>query len=103
MTDRIAGRDEELGRLQAENIDEFMENGPGLRCAYNVFVVARDRGEPAVLLGGLGALGVGQMWERESPRHKDYPGYEDAPDRDYVDPWAIFDRGSIRIRESLDD
>lgn len=45
------------------------------------FVVARAEGW--VLLGGLGVMGVGQMWQEERPDHAEYEGYAEAP---IVDP-----------------
>ena len=44
----------------------------------NTFVVARDIKRGRILLGGLGVLGVGQMWFDETDRHKDYQGYNEA-------------------------
>lgn len=55
----------------------FSEYGPGLRYGYTPYIIARRPGE--VLLGGLGGMGVGTMWGPECERHKDYPGYDDAP------------------------
>lgn len=51
---------------------------PGLSYAHGGFVVARNPAEGTILLGGLGAVGVGQMWFTEDEAHKDYPGYADA-------------------------
>ncbi len=56
----------------------FLKHGPGLRKDYNVWVVARDPEAKRVLLGGLGGMGVGQMWFGEDDRHKEYPGYAEA-------------------------
>ena len=64
--------------VQSDNLKHFMEHGPGLSYAYGTFVVARDKERGKVLIGGLGGMGVGQMWVDETPAHKDYPGYEDA-------------------------
>jgi hypothetical protein len=41
-------------------------------------ILARDPDAGQVLLGGLGVMGVGAMWWRETEEHKDYPGYADA-------------------------
>ena len=53
-----------------------------LHTTFGTRVEARDRVNGYVLLRGLGAMGVGQMWFKEEPRHADYPGYGDAPERD---------------------
>jgi len=42
------------------------------------FVVARDPERGVTLLGGLGVLGVGQMWFADREEYRDYPGFEDA-------------------------
>ena len=60
------------------NMRIFMERGPGLDSRYRSFVVARNPSEKKILLGGLGGLGVGEMWFDEEPRHKSYPGYREA-------------------------
>ena len=65
-----------VDELQAENFAKFMEDGPRLRSDYNVWIVAKKDGR--VLLGGLGSIGVGQMWVDEEQHHKEYPGYNDA-------------------------
>jgi hypothetical protein len=49
---------------------------PGLDYRYQAYVVEIEDGK--VLLGGLGGMGLGQMWVDELPRHKDYPGYAEA-------------------------
>ena len=71
---------DDIERLQAENIVNFMANGPRLSTSYHTWIVARDRQRGYVKLGGLGGLGVGQMWVQEDERHADYPGYADAPE-----------------------
>ena len=65
-----------VDKLQMENFEKFLEDGPRLRYDYNVFIVAKREGQ--VLLGGLGSCGVGEMWVDEEARHKDYPGYTEA-------------------------
>jgi hypothetical protein len=47
----------------------------------NLHIVARDRRRGSVLVGGLGAVGVGERWFDEEPRHAGYPGYDNAPER----------------------
>ncbi len=55
---------------------------PSLMDAGPCFVVARDPSKKMVLLGGLGAMGVGEMWFKDEPPHRDYHGYDDAPIQD---------------------
>lgn len=64
--------------IQRANWEHFMERGPALSYAYRSYVVARKPSEGLVLLGGLGAMGVGQMWFTETDDHKQYPGYAEA-------------------------
>lgn len=52
---------------------------PRLSYSAQAYVLARDPSKGRILLGGLGGLGVGQMWFNEDERHKEYPGYADAP------------------------
>jgi hypothetical protein len=54
---------------------------PGFDARMGVFIVARDPTRGLILLGGLGALGVGTMWVDEQPKHKGYAGYDLAPVR----------------------
>ncbi len=70
-------RNEEIARREASNAAEQAEHGPGLRYTTSTWIVARGDGE--VLLGGLGALGVGKMWVAETDRHREDPTYVDAP------------------------
>lgn len=64
--------------LQAENVANFIANGPGLRTSYNTWIDQRDPDLQRVRLCGLGAMGVGTMWVDEDDRHRSYPGYETA-------------------------
>ena len=61
-----------------ENMDIFLNNGPRVSSSYNVWIEKRCPNRGKVLLGGLGVLGVGQMWVKEESSHKDYPNYEEA-------------------------
>ena len=45
-------------------------------------VVKKDTKKGLVLIGGLGEMGVGEMWFNEDERHAEYPGYAEAPDID---------------------
>lgn len=61
------------------NVSEFMEKGPGLRYTTQTVILAVDEVNNAVLVGGLGAMGVGQMWFNLSDHHKSKPEYATAP------------------------
>lgn len=65
-------------QVQRENAAHFMERGPALSRGYQAYVIARRPQDAHVLLGGLGSMGVGQMWVPETEEHQGYPGYEDA-------------------------
>lgn len=67
----------EIGDALSHNFRKFMRDGPGLSYDYKTPVLAVcDCGY--VLLGGLGGLGVGEMWFKWDERYKDYIGYEEA-------------------------
>ena len=62
---------------------------PKLTCSNLPQVVGRDRARHRVLLGGLGCMGVGQMWFDDVERFVDgrvaydnanRPGFDDAPE-----------------------
>jgi hypothetical protein len=75
-------KDFDKNLLMEQNIRSVLRDGPRMTMAYNTWIEARDpRG--LVLIGGLGCMGVGQMWFVEDERHKDYPGYEEAPELTY--------------------
>lgn len=58
----------------------------------NLHIVARDRAKGNILVGGLGVMGVGQMWSPEdSEHHASYPGYEDAPEVDSTGGFGLRD------------
>lgn len=71
---------DEIEKLQAENFEKFLEDGPRLRADYNVWVEAKDTEHGMVLLGGLGGCGVGNMWVPLTERHKEYLGFTEAPE-----------------------
>lgn len=70
----------EKNLLQEANVSKALRDGPRLRSGYNVWIVCRDRTSKMVKVGGLGGFGVGQMWLPEADRHRNYPGYDDAPE-----------------------
>ena len=44
-------------------------------------VIARDRTNKRILLGGLGSLGIGSMWfDDDGTRYAGLLGYESAPE-----------------------
>ena len=82
----------EIEQLQNENVADFMRNGPGLRFSYNQWIVARDRVHGWSLVGGLGAVGVGEMWGDDAlwGYHAQLPGYDDAPEMSAVGGFGAF-------------
>lgn len=90
MSDVAALHAEKVSAALERNVQRVLKDGPGLRYSTEVVVLARDRTAGKVLLGGLGGMGVGEMWrdERDFPRYtgdemRDYSrycGYEDAPE-----------------------
>ena len=67
-----------IEEIKQANFDHFMERGPGLSYGYTSYVIARRPSSGEILLGGLGGLGVGQMWFAEGADHVNYPGYAEA-------------------------
>ena len=59
------------------NFYKFMRDGPGLSYDYKTPVLAVC-GCGYVLLGGLGGMGVGEMWFKDDGSYKDYIGYGEA-------------------------
>lgn len=79
--DRLA----RIGEIQKKNFLHFVERGPGLSYGYTQYVIARDRANALVLLGGLGGVGAGTMWFAEEPHHSRLEGYEDAPEETHAE------------------
>jgi len=67
----------------SENFVIFMERGPGLWRDYNTWIVAKDPTHEKHLIGGLGGLGVGEMWVDTEDADRMNPEYVDAPVQDY--------------------
>jgi hypothetical protein len=65
----------------AENAKTFAEIGPRLSYRYGSYVIARDPERGRILIGGLGSMGMGEMWMTESDGDKSRPGYDEAPVR----------------------
>jgi len=60
---------------------DVMENGPGLRYGMGICILAKNAQTKQVLLGGLGGMGIGQMWAIDNEDKKRFPGYDDAPEK----------------------
>ena len=65
---------------QAENFADFIEHGPGLRGNQHTWIVAKNTPRGMVLKGGLGVMGVGQMWMVATPSDRDNLEYATAPE-----------------------
>ncbi len=87
----MADRDEVIADRLAHNLDDVMKNGPRLALGRSTWIVARCPNGPHVLKGGLGGMGVGQMWVTEHndgwenpEKYADNldPTYAEAPMRD---------------------
>lgn len=48
--------------VRRHNIGVFMEDGPRLSWRYQTAYVAKDTKRNRVMVGGLGAMGIGRMW-----------------------------------------
>ena len=69
-----------IRELEEENAKVLVNGGPRLSWRYQVWIIARDRMNKRVLIGGLGSMGIGEMWFNEESRHRAYIGYDEAPD-----------------------
>lgn len=85
--------------IAASNVQQALEHGPKLRCTTGTFVIAKDIRNGWVLLGGLGGMGVGQMWFGLEERHKSYANFDSAPDIDTDKQDALLDyvTGKIKV------
>ena len=67
--------------IKEANHAHFMKHGPGLSYGYGTYVVAKDTVNGKVLIGGLGGMGVGQMWEDIDLKHDSKRrGWDEAPE-----------------------
>lgn len=87
----MTARDETIASLAQTNLGDVLEHGPGLRLGRGTWIEAR--GDRAILRAGLGAFGIGRMWEAELVEEIVYEdGSRTAPDSDdptYADaPYA---------------
>ncbi len=72
-----------IEQVQQENQAHFMEGGSRLSYGYQIYVVAKDTKKNKVLLGGLGAMGVGEMWfNMDVGPDSQRPGWEEALERE---------------------
>lgn len=92
-TDTIS---DDAKRILRENVEDVMVRGPGLRYSMGICVLARDSIHHTVLLGGLGGMGVGQLWFIDNDDKKRLPGYHDAPEQpegayfnDFTGRWVL--------------
>lgn len=69
--------------LEAANLKDVFYNGPGLRWSRNTWIIAKDTNAGMVQVGGLGAMGVGQMWMVTRDYHRDDPTFAGAPEVPY--------------------
>lgn len=68
---------------------EEREGRGGLDYRIRSYVECIDAPNKRVMLGGLGAMGVGKMWfGYEDPAYyKDHPGFEGAPTAEEYEAW----------------
>lgn len=66
------------------------------------WIIAKNSKNKRVLLGGLGSIGVGQMWFEEHPDFAKHAGYAEAPERDSSRDWARYDSYAKRFRALLE-
>jgi hypothetical protein len=82
---------ESIKDKQRHNLKVFMKQGAGLSYAYKNWIVAKNTKFNCVLIGGLGGMGVGEMWVKTDDRHRKNPEYKKAPEiklkKDPVKEW----------------
>ena len=71
------------------NMRVFMDKGPGLHRDYSTWVVAKDTANRRVLIGGLGAIGVGEMWFDMTEEVIGRTGFEEAPEQDSTGGFGV--------------
>ena len=79
-TDLFVAAAKTPAQKQAENFADVFKNGPGLRSNRSTWIVAKNTSKDMVLKGGLGAMGVGQMWLAATPSDRDSLEYATAPE-----------------------
>lgn len=80
----MSRRDEIIDERAEDNFDDFVERGPGLRTSYQWWVIAKSK-RGYTKLGGLGGMGVGEMWFKDHPDPPwlSDPTYAEAPFVEY--------------------
>jgi len=61
------------------NMALMMRDGPRLRTNYHQWIIARDREVGKVVIGGIGAMGIGAVWSSEEG-NEHYLGFHEAPE-----------------------
>lgn len=69
--------DPELAEAAAAKFADVMERGPHLTKHATIYLVAKCPTGKHELHGGLGGMGVGQMWGPARPEHRDDPAIWD--------------------------
>lgn len=73
-------RESKISAALESNVQKVIRDGIRLSYGKQMVVLGKDTTKKRVLLGGLGALGVGLAWNDEEPYHKDVVGYVGAPE-----------------------
>lgn len=70
---------------------------PGLDFRMRSYIECIDHNGKQVLLGGLGALGVGKMWSNYESldEYKNHPGFEGAPTVQEYEQWVKDNPGNF--------
>ena len=66
-------------RKLSENIGHVLRDGPRMRIGQHTWIVAKDPDQGFHICGGLGCMGVGQMWVKTDDDDRGDPEYADAP------------------------
>jgi len=75
----VGHREDVIAQRSSQNTTNLITNGRRLSRNRKTWVVAKDPERGYVLIGGLGAMGVGEMWFPTAPRDEEDPTYADAP------------------------
>lgn len=69
----------EIERRAGVNAHDLEQNGPRNWYGRQTWIAGKSADGDRVLLGGLGAMGVGQMWFDATPLRRQDATYEQAP------------------------
>ncbi len=69
---------------EAENIADVLANGPGLRYTRNTWIIAKSEDGKMVFRGGLGGMGIGEMWCQVYEEDFTDPEYINAPVHQFI-------------------